>query len=154
MKVLVFRMKKIEFTEVHKRLHQTIDSAKHAAENYRMRADASKHQYERFLDDVANPICRMLGQALRAEGYPFQVFSPAGGLRLVSEKSGEDFVELFLHTGDELELSVVIGRVSRTWGRRVVINEQPIREGAAIDQLTNEDVLDFMLKQIEPFVCR
>ena len=145
-------MKKIEFTEVHKRLHQRIDSAKYAAESYRIRADASKYQYERFLDDVANPIFIMLGQALRAEGYPFQVFSPAGGLRLVSEKSGEDFVELFLHTGDEL--SVVIGRVSRTWGRRVVTNEQPIREGATVDQLTNEDVLDFMLKQIEPFVCR
>ena len=142
----------IELTEVRKRVRQTIDRAKHAAAERRARADAAGRQYERFLKEVATPVFRVLGQALKVEGYPFQVFTPAGGLRLVSEKSGEDFVELFLDTGSEP--SVVVGRISRSWGRRVVTRERPIREGARIEQLTDEDVLGFLLTQIEPFVER
>ena len=142
----------IEIAEVQKRVRQAIDRAKHAAAERRAGVDAARREYERFLEQVAAPVFRVLARTLKAEGYPFQVFTPASGLRLASEKSAEDFVELLLDTTNEP--GVVVGRVSRSWGRRVMTREQPIREGARIEQLTDEDVLGFLLTQIEPFLER
>ena len=142
----------IEIAEVQKRVRQAIDRAKHAAVERRAGVDAARREYERFLEQVAAPVFRVLARTLKAEGYPFQVFTPASGPRLASEKSAEDFVELFLDTTNEP--GVVVGRVSRSWGRKVMTREQPIREGARIEQLTDEDVLGFLLTQIEPFLER
>ena len=118
----------------------------------RARVDAAGSDYERFLLEIATPLCRMLGTVLKAEGYPFQVHTPAGALRLASEKSENDFIELLLDTMDEP--AVVVGRVSRGWGHKVMTHERPIREGARIEHLTEEDVLEFLLSEIEPFVQR
>jgi hypothetical protein len=46
----------------------------------------------------------------------------------------------------------VIGRVNYTRGSRGVAIERPIRENAAVADLTQEDVLDFLAAEIGPFV--
>ena len=49
---------------------------------------------------------------------------------------------------------MAIGHASRSRGRRVVESERPIRAGAAVRDLTEDDVLGFVLKELEPLVER
>jgi hypothetical protein len=67
----------------------------------------------------------------------------------MSDKTSEDYIELTLDTaGPE---PVVIGHTSRSRGRRVVESEAPLGAPAA---LTEDDVLSFVLKGLEPLVDR
>ena len=49
---------------------------------------------------------------------------------------------------------MVIGRTSRGRGRRVNTAERPVKESVPIDQLTEEDVLDFLVTELAPFLER
>ena len=141
----------LEVSEIRKRLLLPIDQARRESAARRARSEAAARAYERFLSDVAGPVVRVFAGALRAEGYTFQVATPVGGLRLESERSREDFVEILLDTTGE---PVVLGRVNRGRGGHLVTRERPIREGVAVDALTDEDVLQFLLAEIAPFVER
>lgn len=142
----------MEVSDVRKQLLQTIDRAKRAAAERRVQADAAARAYEEFLEKVATPVFRMFAMALKAEGHPFAVHTPAGGLRLASDRAGEDFIELALDT--TIDPPAVIARVSRGRGHRVISTERPIREGTAVDRLTEDDVLEFLLGEIVAFVVR
>ena len=140
----------IEISEMRKRLRAVIDRSRKAAESRRAQMDAASAAYARFLETRAGPLVQMLASALRAEGYPFTVFTPKGGLRLGSAKSGEDFVEFALDSSQAAP--VVVLRVNRSRGRRVMQHERPVREHAAVEQLTEEDVIGALLEEIAPFV--
>jgi len=142
----------MEVSDVRKRLLQTIDRAKRTASERRARADAASAAYERFLETVATPLFRIVAASLRAESYPFAVHTPAGGLRMASDRSAEDFIELALDAS--VDPPAVVARVSRTRGHNVLTTERPIREGTAVERLTEEDVLEFLLAEILPFVVR
>ena len=88
---------------------------------------------------------------LKVHGYPFSVYTPSGGVRLISDKTSEDFIELSLDTtGDE---PAVIGHSSRSRGRRIVETERPIAEGP-IPSIADEQVLEFLMKELAPLVER
>ena len=142
----------MEVSEVRKRLLQAIDRAKRAASERRARVDAASAAYERFLETVATPLARTVAAALRAEGVPFSVHTPAGGLRMASDRAAEDFIELALDAS--VDPPAVVARVSRTRGHKVLATERPIREGTPVERLTEEDVLEFLLAEILPFVVR
>jgi hypothetical protein len=55
---------------------------------------------------------------------------------------------------DGSDLPTVLGRTSRGRGRRMVSAERPIRENVAIADLTEEDVLSFLLQEIPHFIER
>ncbi len=76
----------METGEVRKRVVAAIDRARRKAADRRTRADAASREYESFLDAVAIPLFRQVAQALKAEGYPFTVFTPGGSVRLMSDK--------------------------------------------------------------------
>lgn len=141
----------LEISEVRKRLLQAVARARQDAAARRAEADAAERDYARFLDEVAGPVVRQFAGALKAEGYPFQIATPAGVVRLVSERSHEDFIEIALDASDR---PVVVGRTSRGRGRRVVTEERPLGDRAAIAELGEEDVLAFLLAAIQPFVAR
>jgi len=128
-----------------------IDRAKRSASERRARNDEAARAYERFLDQIAIPLFRQVAGALKASSYHFTVFTPGGSVRLMSDKTAEDFIELSLDTSGERPQ--VLGHASRARGRRVVESERPIAQKAVSD-LTDEDVLEFVLKEIEPFVER
>jgi hypothetical protein len=142
----------IEVSEIRKRLRQALEQVKRASAERRTRADAAARAYDEFLLQVATPVFRMFSAALRAESYPFSVFTPAGGLRLMSERSSADFIELFLDT--DADPPVAAARINRGRGRRLVTAERPVRQNAQVDQLTDEDVVQFLLAEIAPFVER
>ena len=142
----------MEIPEVRRRVRGAIEAARAQAAARRGRVDAAARDYETFLAERATPIFRTFADALVAEGHLFKVFTPAGSLRLASQKSQDDFIEIVLDTdGDPPQ---VLGRVSRGRGRRGVSSERPIRRGTAVADLTEEDVLAFLLEEIVPFVER
>jgi hypothetical protein len=139
----------METSEVRKRILATVDRARRAAAERRTRVDEASREYSVFLDQVAVPLFRQLANVLKAHGYPFSLFTPGGSVRLMSERSSEDYIELALDTTDDTPH--VIGRSSRGRGHRVVESERPIGEGPVRD-LTEEDILRFVLKELEPFL--
>jgi hypothetical protein len=141
----------METSAVRQRLTQLIDRAKRSASQRRARNDEATRAYERFLDQIAIPLFRQVAGSLKASAYHFTVFTPGGSVRLMSDKAAEDYIEVSLDTSGERPQ--VLGHTSRARGRRVVESERPIAEKGVAD-LTDEDMLEFLLKEIEPFVER
>ena len=137
---------------MRKRLRAAIEQSRRAAAARRAELDEATTAYETFLAQMAEPLVQMLANALRAEGYPFTVFTPRGGLRLASGRSGEDFIEFTLDTTARHPTALL--RVNRGRGRRVLQHERPIRGEERIEQLTEEDVIKALLEEIGPFVER
>jgi hypothetical protein len=142
----------LDVAEVRRRLVQKIEIARQEAAARRQAADRATADYGPFLENIATPVFRHLVMALRAEGLAFRLFTPAGSVRLASERSADDYVELALDTS-RLPIDVV-GRVSYGRGSRLMTSEGPIREGATVAELTEEDVLRFLLAAITPFIER
>ncbi len=142
----------MDIPEVRRRLRAAIERARREAVARRARSEAAARDYDQFLAERAVPVFQTFASALAGEGLRFNVFTPAGSVRLASETAKDDFIEVALDaTTDPPE---VLGRVSRGRGRRMVTSEAPVREGAAPGELTGEDVLGFLLREIQPFVDR
>ena len=141
----------METSEVRRQVTQTIERARSAAAKRRARADEARRDFAVFLERIAVPIMRQVAGALKAQSYSFTVFTPSDGVRLMSDRAQQDFIELSLDTsGDEPR---VLGRVSRERGRRLIETECPVAAVPVAD-LTDEDVLQFLVKELEPFVER
>jgi hypothetical protein len=141
----------MEISLIRKRVLETIDYARKSAIERRARTDQAAREYEVFLDRVAIPLFRQVANVLRAEGYQFTVFTPGGSVRLMSDRTAEDYVEISLDTtGDQAR---VIGHTSRARGRRVMEAERPIADGTPAE-LTEGDVISYLLRELEPFVER
>jgi hypothetical protein len=142
----------VEVSEVRRQLKQAIDRAKARAQRKRSDVAAAERAYATFLEEVATPTTRMLATALKAEGYPFTVSTPSAGLRLASDRGRDDYIELSLDgSGDK---PTVVGRVRRTRGSRTLEEERPIKVGAAPQDLTEADVLSFLVAALEPWLER
>ena len=142
----------MEVSEVRRRLLAAIDGARRAAQERRGRSDQAARDYEAMLTAYAIPIFHQFASALVAEGHRFKVFTPAGSVRLASESRGDDFIELALDATSDPP--VVVGRTSRGRGSRMITSERPVRDGAPVGTITDEDVLAFLLSEIAPFVER
>lgn len=139
----------MEIADVKRRVVETIDRAKRRADAHRTRVDEVTTAYDAFLERTAVPVFRQVANVLRAEAYPFNVFTPGGSVRLVSDRGSDDYIELTLDTtGDE---PTVMGHSKRSRGRRVIETERAVGDPAT---LTEENVLAFIAKELEPFVER
>lgn len=141
----------METSVLRKRLADTIEAAKRTAAERRARAEAAARDYSQFLDLVAVPLFRQVANVLKASGYSFTVFTPTGSVRLMSDKASEDYIELSLDTSADQPM--VMGRSSHARGRRVIENERAIAE-QTVANLTEDHVLNYLLKELEPFVER
>jgi hypothetical protein len=142
----------MEISAVRQQVLQAIERAKRAAAERRAANAEAGREYGAFLEQIAMPLFRQVGTTLRAEGYAFTLFTPTGSVRLMSDKSTADFIEIVLDTSDGLP--AILGRTSRAWGNRTNVSERPLNASARIRDLTEADVLEFLLKAIEPFVER
>lgn len=140
----------MEVSEVRRRLRAAIEKARQAAAERRARNDAAARDYDVFLAERATPIFHQLAAALAAEGRAFKVFTPAGSIRLATERSPEEFIELVLD--DSSDPPAVVGRTTRGRGRRMISTERALGSGAPVADLTEEDVLAFLLEEIVPLV--
>jgi len=142
----------VEVSEVRRQLKHAIDRAKARAQQKRQSVAEAERAYAVFLEEVATPTVRMMANALKAEGYLFTISTPAGGPRLSSDRSRDDYIEFALDgSGDQ---PVVVGRVRRTRGSRTSEDERPIKPGTSPKDLTDADVLAFPVSALEPWLER
>jgi hypothetical protein len=140
----------VEVSEVRRQLKRAIDHAKARAQQKRQDIAEAERAYAWFLDEIAIPTTRLLANALKAEGYPFTVSTPSGGLRLASDRGRDDYVDFAL--GDNGYKPIVVGRIRRTRGSRTLEDERPIKPGASPQDLTDADVLAFLVDALEPWL--
>ena len=139
----------MEVSLLRQRLTQTIARAKKQAAERRARSDDAERAFETFLRAIAVPMFRQTVNILKSEGYPFSLFTPLGSVRLMSDRTAEDFIEVSLDVSGETPQ--VVGHSSRSRGRRVVESERAIGEPGA---LTEDDLLEFLAKELEAYVER
>jgi hypothetical protein len=142
----------MDIADVRRRLRGAIEQARREAAERRARVDAAERDYETFLRDRAIPVFHDVANALSGEGHPFKVSTPARSVRLEAARSREEFLELELDA--DRDPPQVIGRSNRGRGRRMITSERPVRDGAAVAELTEEDVLAFVVSEIVPLVER
>ena len=136
----------VETSDLRRRLQHVIAESRRATQERRVHLDAVAQDGERTLRQVVAPVFRQVASVLKAEGFSFRVSTPVGAVRLSAGASGERFVELELDmAGDPAVLRV---RVSRSRGRRVLVDEKVVRQDAAIAELTEEDVLTCLLSEL------
>ena len=129
-----------------------ITAARGRAQVRRQQADEATRAYGAFLQNVAAPVVHQVAASLKAEGYPFTVFTPGDGLRLASDRGRDDFVEFALDTsGDRPQ---VIGRISQSRGSRHLEEERPVKADTPPEALSEDDVLDFVMQALEPWLAR
>jgi hypothetical protein len=141
----------MEISEVRQRVLQTIDRAKRKAAERRSRADQAAVEYQLFHERIAVPLFRQVANALKAAGYNFTVFTPADSVRMMSDKTAEDYVELLLDTTGKQP--AIVCHSSRARGRRVLESERVLGTGTVGD-VTEHQVLEALLEELEPFVER
>lgn len=142
----------MEVSQVRRRLQAAIVAARERNQQRRQRTTDAERAYAVFLQEVATPVTRQLANALKTEGYSFTVFTPGDGLRLAADRGRDDFIDFTLDT--ESDPPQVVGRISRTRGSRTIDSERPIKPGTAPDALTDEDVLDFLMDAMGPWLER
>ena len=141
----------MEVADVRKGVLDVMARAKQRAADRRARADASAQAYESLLSHSVAPLMRQIANVLRVENYPFTVSTPAGSVRLSSDKNADDFIDVSLDTTGDAPR--VVGRTSWRRGRQVIDREETIGSGAP-DSITEKDLFAFLMKEIEPFVER
>jgi hypothetical protein len=142
----------MEISDVRRRVLETIERARRAAADRRTRADLAAREYAVFLERSATPTFRQVANVLRAEGRAWSVATPSGCVRLSSDHSARDYIEVSLDTSGDVP--TVVGHTSRSRGGRVLETERPIGQGTPVGELTDGDVLDFLMSALEPFVER
>ncbi|MBM3771274.1 MAG: hypothetical protein FJW27_08310 [Acidimicrobiia bacterium] len=146
----------METVIVRKWVTDAIERAKRRAQDRRARTDTAHQEFATLLDQAIVPLCRQVAGALKAAGYPFTVMTPSGAVRLASERSGDDYIEITLATETEEDAADgpwVMGYTRRTRGRHVLDTGRPIRR-CPVRDITEEDVLTFLATELEPFVER
>jgi hypothetical protein len=142
----------MEVSQVNKRVRTAIDQAKARAQSRRDTAALADKAYGVFLETLATPVTRQVANALKVAGIGFTVGTPGGGLRLAADRGRDDFIEFVLDSSGEVPQAA--GRVSLSRGSRTLDDVRPIKPGTPIAELTEEDVLDFLLGALEPWLER
>ncbi len=124
--------------------------AKRRAAERRTVNDRAGVAFASFLSLIAVPLLRQIANVLRTEGYLFTVYTPSGSVRLASDKSAEDFIEISLDTAGDAPR--VVARISSR-GRRVVDAERTIGAGDP-GSIGEDELFAFLLRELEPFVER
>jgi hypothetical protein len=136
---------------LRKRLRAEIDAARKASATRRERGDQAARDYEIFLDTIAVPAIRTLSNIMRAEGVPFEAQTPSGAVRLVSDRFRDDAIEMILDTTLDPPAPMLLS--TRTRGSRVLRSERPVKEGAAIQTITEDDLIERLIEELRPWLA-
>ena len=140
----------METAEVRKRVKRVIEQSRQVARERRERAASASREGERVLRHVVAPVVKTIAGVLTGEGYPFQVATPAGAVRLQAQANPNNFVEVDLD--EEQDPPALRVRVSRSRGRRVLVDEDVLCSAEALTSLTEDDVLSCLAAKLGPFV--
>lgn len=127
-----------------------IEQARRDQAERRARVVEARKTYETFLDTAAIPVFRMFASILKAEGLPFEVMTPADGVRLQSERNRDDAIELELDTTADPPQPLVT--ITRARGSRVIQTDRTIKGSNPLVQLTEDDVIEMLLEELRPWL--
>jgi hypothetical protein len=142
----------MEVSDVRRLLRGAIEEARRRAGERRVRVDEATRNYDQFLETTAVPAFHVLANALVGEGHRFKVTTPGRTVRLSSERAADDFVQLSLDTERPVPVLVLLGAHGR--GRRSESTERVLREGPAITELTEEELVTALLEEIIQLIER
>src|SRR2546428_2500708 len=137
----------MEASNVRQRLQQTIERARRSAGERRARNDEATRAFNDFLDHVAVPLFKQIANVLKIENYPFTVFTPAGNVRLMSDRSADDYIELAMETSDPEP--PVRANISHSRGRRVADADTVVGSGRP-GHLTKKNQFAVSLMKLRP----
>ena len=132
-----------EISLIRKRLRAEMDAARKASAERRQRSADAEKAYDFFLMGIAVPVFRQIANALRSENITFDVQTPSKGVRLASDRS-RDGIEIELDTNVDPPRPMIVSTYTR--GSRVMRNERPIKLNAAIESITEDDVIDRLVR--------
>jgi len=144
----------MEVSTVRNRVRDMLERSKRPADDRRAarraQMDAATHEYELFLQRIAVPLFKQLANVLRVESYQFDVFTPGGSVRLMSGRGNDDYIEVVLDTNGRAPK--LLGRSSHSRGGNVTQTELVLNATSEISALTEEDLLGFLLSELEEFI--
>lgn len=135
---------------IRKRVKSVIEQARRDQAERRGRIAEARQVYETFLETAAIPVFRMFANVLKSEGLNFEVMTPAGGVRLQSERNRENAIEMELDTAADPPQPLIT--VTRARGSRIVQTERRVQEGKPLVQLTEDDVVEMLLEELRPWM--
>ncbi|HEY7189139.1 MAG TPA: hypothetical protein VH436_21425 [Vicinamibacterales bacterium] len=137
---------------VRRRVQAALAAAREHSQQRRERVAEAETRYDQFLANVAVPLARQVVNVLKAEGRTFTVSTPGRSVRLEPDRGRDDFVEIALST--EADPPTVVGVIRYTRGSRTIDEERPVKSGAAPDQISEDDLLEFLVRALEPWIGR
>ncbi len=139
----------VDTGQLRKRVKAAMEQARRDAAERRARAAETAKLYEAFLQQSAVPAFRSVANVLKSEGITFEVMTPSGGVRLVSERQRDDGIDLELDpTVDPPQPLVTVTRVR---GSRSLRTERPLKGTTPLIKLTEEDVIEMLLDELRPW---
>lgn len=139
-----------ELAELRRRVRQQMQDAKRRKAERREARDAAAKAWDTAVAEIVEPAATQMAAALTGEGLPVRLETPRGTIRLVSQRSADDYIELVLDGDDEQESPEVIGRTVVGRGRQsVTVLERSLGAPGA---LTDDSVTEFLLSAIGPWI--
>ena len=135
---------------IRKRIQTEIEKARRDQAERRGRGAEAQQNYNLFRESAAIPAFRMIANVLKSEGLHFEVMSPAGGVRLQSERNREDAIEMELDTTADPPQPLVT--VTRVRGSRIIQSDRSIKGSNSLVQLTEHDVIEMLLEELRPWL--
>ncbi len=135
---------------VRKRVKTAIEQARREQAERRGRVTEATKAYDGFLEDAAIPVFKMFANILKSEGLHFEVMTPAGGVRLQSERQRDDCIEMELDTTADPPQPLVT--ITRVRGSRIVRSDRSIKGSTSLVQLAEEDVIEMLLEELRPWL--
>ena len=135
---------------VRKRVRTAIEQARRDQADRRGRVAEAQQNYDAFLQTAAIPAFRMIANVLKSEGLHFEVMSPAGGVRLQSERNREDAIEMELDTTADPPQPLVT--ITRARGSRIVQSDRTIKGSNPLVRLDEDDVIEMLLDELRPWL--
>ena len=139
-----------DVAEVRKRIRAEIEKSRRDQAERRTRVAEATSAYEAFLETAAIPVFRMFANVLKSEGLNFEVMTPAGGVRLQSERHRDDAIEMELDTTADPPQPLVT--ITRARGSRVVQSDRSIKGSSPLGQLTEHDVVEMLMEEMRPWL--
>jgi hypothetical protein len=135
---------------VRKRVRFAIEQARRDQAERRARVSEARQNYDAFLHNAAIPVFKMFAGILKAENLHFEVMTPAGGVRLQSERNRDDAIEIELDTSADPPQPLVT--ITRVRGSRVIQSDRSIKGSNPLVQLSEDDVIEMLLEELRPWL--
>ncbi len=135
---------------VRKRVKTAIEQARRDQTERRGRVAEATKAYDAFLESAAIPVFKMFANILKSEGLHFEVMTPAGGVRLQSERQRDDSIEMELDASADPPQPLVT--ITRVRGSRIIQSDRSIKGSNPLVHLTEDDVIEMLLEELRPWL--